>query len=119
MEKKLSFNNTDELKELVKTISPVNEDDTFWTKSIQLCVYVFGVAALDLKGGNTIALSEVCSMLTKAYNTDAHKYLRLFSTSPKFSEEHRKMFSEFSSTADGIITGLVLCASLALKKYLQ
>lgn len=116
---KLNFNNEKELLELVQDVYPISADDAFWAKSVQLCVYSFGLAALDLRGGASTSMSDVLSMLTKAYTNGAHKYFNVFCENEKFSEQHRVFFKKFYQPAENIITGLVVCAFLELKKYIQ
>lgn len=116
---KLIFNNEDELLELVQEIYPISPDNEFWTKSVQLCIYSFGLAALDMRGGNPTSLPDVLSMLNKAYSNGAHKYLKLFCENEKFSAQHRTYFKKFYGNAEHIITGLVVCAFLELTKYIQ
>lgn len=116
---KLNFSNENELRELVQDIYPINANDEFWTKSVQLCIYSFGIAALDMRNGNTTSLPDVLSMLTKAYSNGAHKYFKLFCENEKFSAQHRTYFKSFYKSAENIVTGLVVCAFLELKKYIQ
>lgn len=112
---KTVFKNSEELKLLIQTIYPVDDNDEFWSKSVQLCAYVFGLAALDIKKGPATP-KDIQLLLSKAYETNARKYLLFFCKNEKFTDENKVVFKEFYKNTKDILTGLVLSAIVGLKK---